>query len=64
MRLMMYASTPRSPSAAEWQLIERARCLAAIAIKLHNEANALRTGDSGEGEPIPVLRLESSAFLN
>ncbi len=36
--LEMYCSVPRSPSAREFQLIERGKCLAAIAIKLHNEA--------------------------
>jgi hypothetical protein len=36
--LEMYCSVPRSPSARESQLIERGKCLAAIAIKLHNEA--------------------------
>jgi len=37
--LEMYCSVPRSPSASEFQLIERAKCLAAIAIKLDNEAD-------------------------
>ena len=40
--LDMYSSVPRKPSAKELQLIERARCLAAIAIKLDKEA-----GDQG-----------------
>jgi hypothetical protein len=35
----MYSSVPRKPSAKELQLIERARCLAAIAIKLDKEAD-------------------------
>jgi hypothetical protein len=33
----MYCSIARSPHASEFQLIERATCLAAIAIKRHNE---------------------------
>jgi hypothetical protein len=37
--LEMYSSVPRSPSANEFQLIERAKCLAAIAIKLDKEAD-------------------------
>jgi hypothetical protein len=36
--LELYCSFPRSPSASESQWIERARCLAAIAIKLDQEA--------------------------
>jgi hypothetical protein len=36
--LVMYCCVPRSPSLEECQLIERAKGLAAIAIKLHNEA--------------------------
>jgi hypothetical protein len=36
--LEMYCRVPRRPSARELQLIERATCLAAIAIKHHNEA--------------------------
>ncbi len=37
--LEMYCSVPRDPTAEEVQLIERAKCLAAIAIKRHNEAS-------------------------
>jgi hypothetical protein len=37
--LEMYCNVPRSPSASEFQLIERAKCLAAIAIKLDKEAD-------------------------
>lgn len=36
--LEMYSCVPRSPSPSESQLIERAACLAAIAIKRDNEA--------------------------
>ncbi len=36
--LEMYCCVPRRPSAREFQLIERATCLAAIAITRHNEA--------------------------
>jgi hypothetical protein len=37
--LEMYSSVPRRPSASEFQLIERANCLAAIAIKLQKKAD-------------------------
>jgi GAF domain-containing protein len=37
--LEMYSLVQRRPSAREFQLIERATCLAAIAIKRHNEAS-------------------------
>ena len=36
--LEMYSCVQRRPSAREFQLIKRATCLAAIAIKRHNEA--------------------------
>jgi hypothetical protein len=36
--LEMYCCVPRRPSAREFQLIERATCIAGIAIKRHNEA--------------------------
>jgi hypothetical protein len=42
--LEMYSSVARSPNAGEFQLIERAMCLAAIAIKRHNEASAEGNG--------------------
>jgi hypothetical protein len=37
--LEMYSSVQRDPTAEEAQLIERAKCLAAIAIERHNEAS-------------------------
>jgi len=43
--LEMYCSFPRSPSVDEFQLIERAKCLAALAIKLDNAAD--RQGNCG-----------------
>jgi hypothetical protein len=46
--LEMYCSSPRNPSASESQWIERARCLAAIAIKLDHEATPqVHCGPSG-----------------
>jgi hypothetical protein len=50
--LEMYCSVPRSPTAGEFQLIERAKCLAALAIKLDNEAD--RQGNRGLGGNRPV----------
>jgi hypothetical protein len=50
--LEMYCSVPRSPSAGEFQLIERAKCLAAIAIKLDKEADP--QGDCGTRGNQPV----------
>jgi hypothetical protein len=43
--LEMYCSVPRSPSASEFQLIERAKSLAALAIKLENEADHQSNSD-------------------
>jgi hypothetical protein len=49
--LEMYSSVARSPNASEFQLIEREMCLAAIAIKRHNEAshqdNGVMCGNQG-----------------
>ena len=49
--LEMYCSVRRDPAAEEVQLIERAKCLAAIAIERHNEAidqdNGGRPGNLG-----------------
>ena len=44
--LDMYCCVPRSPSSIEIRLIERAKCLAAVAITLDNEA-----GDQGYRGP-------------
>ena len=62
--LDMYSSVPRKPSAKELQLIERARCLAAIAIKLDKEAGdqgnlGMRRSGPGRGRalepPAPMI---------
>ncbi len=52
--LEMYCSVPRSPSASEFQCIERAKCLAAIAIKLDTEAD--RQSSCGMSGNRPVRR--------
>jgi len=62
--LEMYSSVQRDPTAEEVQLIERAKCLAAIAIKRHNEASHEGNGgvrrDEGAQKRVP----EWSAFRN
>ena len=50
--LEMYCSDRRRPSAGDLQLIERARCLAAIAIKRHNEASQQDNGGSRENQGV------------
>jgi hypothetical protein len=50
--LEMYSSVARTPSANEIRLIERAKCLAALAIKLDNEAAC--QGKSGKRQNPPV----------
>jgi hypothetical protein len=50
--LEMYCSVARSPNGSELQLIERAMCLAALAIKRHNEASA--QGNCGPRGTMPV----------
>jgi hypothetical protein len=50
--LEMYCCTPRLPSPRQVQLIERAKCLAAIAIKLDNGAN--RHHNRGSRRTIPM----------
>ena len=49
--LEMYCSSPRSPSPRESQWIERAKCLAAIAIKLDQEAVHQGHGSLRENRP-------------
>jgi hypothetical protein len=50
--LEMYCSVPRNPTAEEVQLVERAKCLAAIAIKRHNEASQQDNGGSRENQGV------------
>lgn len=50
--LEMYSGVGRGPDAGEIQLIERARCLAAMAIKRHNQA--LSRGNCGMGGNRPM----------
>ena len=62
--LEMYCSVPRSPSASEFQWIERAKCLAAIAIKLDQEA--AHQGNCGlrENRPARCPVLEWPVSMN
>jgi hypothetical protein len=62
--LEMYSSVPRSPSAGEYQWIERAKCLAAIAIKLDTEAHHHRKDDMRANRPMRGRVLEWPASLS
>jgi hypothetical protein len=62
--LEMHCSVPRNPTAAEVQLIERAKCLAAIAIKRHNEASHQDNGDERRNPAVPKRVLEWPASRN
>jgi len=62
--LEMYCTDPRSPSAGELQLIERAKCLAAIAIKLDKEAGHQSNRGMREDEPLQERVLEWPHFSN
>ena len=62
--LEMYSSVPRSPSASEFQLIERAKCLAAIAIKLDYEAEPQGNCDKRGDRPLRARVVEGPGSLN
>jgi hypothetical protein len=62
--LEMYSSVPREPTAEEVQLIERAKCLAAIAIKRHNEAGRQDNGDGRRNHGARKRVLEWPASRN
>jgi hypothetical protein len=62
--LDMYCCVPRSPSSNEFQLIERAKCLAAIAIKLDKEANHQGNCEKRRNRPMRERVLEWPASLN
>jgi hypothetical protein len=62
--LEMYCSVPRNPTAEEVQLIERAKCLAAIAIKHHNEASDQDDGGGRGNQGMRKRELEWRASRN
>jgi hypothetical protein len=62
--LEMYCSVRRSPSIGEFQLIERAKCLAAIAIKLDNQAGHRGKCGTRENEPVRGQVLEWPVSMN
>jgi len=62
--LEMYCSVRRSPSSSEIQLIERARCLAAIAIKLDREAESEGHGRARGDRTARGRLLEWPASMN
>ena len=62
--LEIYCIVPRSPSASEFQLIERAKCLAAIAINLDNEAGHRGNCAMARNRPVRGPVLEWPLSLN
>jgi hypothetical protein len=62
--LEMYCSVPRSPSASESQWIERAKCLAAIAIKLDKEADHQGNCSMRGNQPVRGRVLEWPVSMN
>jgi hypothetical protein len=62
--LEMYCCLPRRPSPAEYQLIERAKCLTAIAIKLDRNGEQPRPGGGREGRPALKRLQEWPVSLN
>jgi hypothetical protein len=62
--LDVYCCVPRSPSAREFRLIERATCLAAIAIKRRNEARHHRYGCIRRNRPVRGGVLEWPLSIN
>ena len=62
--LEMYSCVQRRPSAREFQLIKRATCLAAIAIKRHNATNHHSYGCFHENRPVRGRVLEWSLSMN
>jgi DNA-binding Xre family transcriptional regulator len=62
--LEMYCSVARTPNTSELQMIERARCLAAIAIKRHNEAGLQGHCDLPDAAPLQEPLPESPRSSN
>ena len=62
--LEMYCGVPRNPTAEEVQLMERAKCLAAIAIKRHNEASDQDDGGGRRNQGAQKRVLEWPASRN
>jgi hypothetical protein len=62
--LEMYCCVPRSPSAAEIQRIERAACLAAIAIQFDPEAEHQGKYELGGNRPVRGPVIERPVSIN
>jgi hypothetical protein len=62
--LEMYCSVPRCPSLEEFRLIERAKCLAAIAIKLYNEEDHQGNCGMRGNQPVRARVLERPVSMN
>jgi hypothetical protein len=62
--LEIYCTVPREPTAEEVQSIERAKCLAAVAIKRHNEASHQDNGGVRRNQGAQERVLEWPASRN
>ena len=62
--LEMYSNMARNPNASEFQLIERAMCLAAVAINRHNEASRQDNGGVRGNQGTEKRALEWTASRN
>jgi hypothetical protein len=62
--LEMYSGVPRCPHTGEIQFIERAKCLAALAIERHNEAGREGRFDGNRNPPVRGRLLEWPGSLN
>jgi hypothetical protein len=62
--LEMYCSIRRDPTGEDVQLIERAKCLAAIAIKRHNEASHQDNDSGRKNQGVRKRMLEWPASSN
>jgi hypothetical protein len=62
--LQMYCCFQRRPSAGESQLIERAKCLAAVAIQRHNDAGKQGNARVPENRPARETVVERPASLS
>jgi hypothetical protein len=62
--LEMYSSVPRGPSAGECSLIERAKCLAALAIKVDRGAGHQNKRRAARDQALPGDVLEKPLSVN
>jgi len=62
--LEMYCSDQRGPTASDFQLIERAKCLVALAITLDNEADQHPIGRVLQSTPVREHLHKGPVYLN